>query len=989
MTRLTVKAGQLAGAGKCYHRRNRELNFETEKSEPYLLASIVGKIIRTYVLGIPTGAPLMPLRDFIEEEFKDIHYDIPEAKEMAIKQMHFLLNRWMRSDARPYRSEPQKLVTCFNVDVLVSPTMVYEDDSVVECVQVKYSKPQIAQTSASEGKGANTYLPLYALLQYAKTLVYPGHRKKIRATLLYLKRDDDKPASGVFKTDFTDGTGAKNVIYLEEEYEGGSIAKSKLDAAFEWQFGEFFAGKLECSEEDCSYCDFNCVCKYNRAPMKLVKKKGRVLHYDDITLSPSQAKVVAHEKGQVLVNAGAGAGKTLCVAMHVVRLLMKGVKPEAILLITFTKNGAKEMLERVQYFVDDLGLGTDVSKIKVTTFNGFDNDILGKEYARFGFTEVPSLLEPEENAELISKVLTCHPVPGLDVLYPDRKATKHMLSMGAIPLATKAFKAIKALCLSKGDGEALKEALGAYGAASIKDDSAYEELIAAYNTYESMMVAENYITYDDQEYYRNRLLDMDPTYYDGLGYSHIIVDEFQDTSDGQLNLIRILMDAPTYEEAMFVGDDSQAIYAFRDTTNENILHLEEKLDAPVEQVNLLENFRSCPEIIELGNRINRLNPDRIDKDLVATRPAGGTVRVRGFFESAEEFDYIADQVKQKIDAGETPNDIAVIVRNRSQLEAVGTRLTALGIQWVSRAPMNMSDNSRVRAASALIRAYASPEATELYLPYHTCLCDGDVFSSTDAEIMEAIDFLKAEIERIKALPANESEEAMMEMLEMIAEDDEVYESFLDVLKRKPGMERKIDYVRAYEKYGKDKTKSMDADYPGVQLTTCHSAKGLEWKNVFLSLTGYDDESLHKGSRAKDEIQEARRLVFVGITRAKDSLTVTGLYCLLKGGRVTETFDVFVKEVFMESSTPYEPSLAEYELRKKAKAAERNELLKERKRKLGLLKEEEEGEKKPRKAKSKAKAEGGEPEAAGAPEAEPKAKAKEAGAVPVAEYSKTA
>jgi DNA helicase-2/ATP-dependent DNA helicase PcrA len=984
--RLTVKAGQLAGAGKCYHRRSRELNFETEKSEPYLLASIVGEVIRTYVLGVPTGAPLVPLKGFIEDKFDDIHYDIPEAKDMAIKQMVFLIERWMKYDRRKFRSEPQKLVTCFNVDVLVSPTLVYENDDLIECIQVKYSKPQITQSSTTEGKGANTYLPLYALLQYTKTLVYPGHKKKITATILYLKRDDDKPASGVFKADFTDASGAKNVISLSEDYEGGSTAKSTLDTTFEWQFDEFFAGKLECSEEDCSYCDFNCVCKYNRAPRKLVKKKGRVLHYDEITLSASQTKVVAHEKGQILVNAGAGAGKTLCVAMHVVRLLMKGIKPEAILLITFTKNGAKEMLERVQYFVDDLGLSVDVGKIMVTTFNGFDNEILAKEYARFGFTEAPSLLEPEENAELISRVLTCHPVPGLDVLYPDRKATKNMISMGAIPLATKAFRIIKLQMLSKGDGEKLRDALGPYGAASIKDDDAYEELIAAYNNYESMMIAENYITYDDQEYYRNRLLDIDPTYYDHLGYSNIIVDEFQDTSDGQLDLIKVLMDAPTYEEAMFVGDDSQAIYAFRDTTNENILHLEEKLDVPVEQVNLLENFRSRPEIIELGNRINRLNPDRIDKDLVATRPAGGTVKVRGFFESAEELDYIASQVKMHIDEGKVPNSVAVIVRNRSQLEAVGTRLTALGIQWVSRAPMNMSDNSRVRAASALIRAYATPEATELYLPYHTCLCDGDVFSSSDAEIMESIDFLKSEIERIKALPPKESEEALMEMLDMIAEDDEVYESFLDVIKRKPGMQRKIDYVRAYEKYGKDKTKSMDADYPGVQLTTCHSAKGLEWENVILSLTGYDDESLHKGSKARDEIQEARRLVFVGITRAKDNLTVTGLYCLLKGGRVSDTFDVFVKEVFLESNTPYEPSLAEYELRKKAKAAERAAILKERKRKLGLLKEEEEGEKKPKK-KAKGKAKDGEPETDEKTESGTKAAKPEA--VPVDEYSKTA
>lgn len=402
-------------------------------------------------------------------------------------------------------------------------------------------------------------------------------------------------------------------------------------------------------------------------------------------------------------------------------------------------------------------------------------------------------------------------------------------------------------------------------------------------------------------------LDRHPDYLDELGYRHIIVDEFQDSNDTQLEIIRRLISTKCFKSLMVVGDDSQSIYGFRNTTPENILHFFEKIGKVGEDLYLTENRRSTPEILELANKINALNKDRVDKDMIPVRESGKKPVVRGFHDKKTEYRYISERIKDLIDSGYQPEDIAFIAFKKTELVALGAELTQAGIPWVMMSPLPYMENANVKAALSLAEAFYQPESDLLYFNYLVAKYHGDIFHKKSmTELRLEVDEMKKTFMSIDQLEIPYQRVLFHKFLDALKEEDEIYQAFLDLVYANEDLQSELEYIRNFSIYGKNAGKKMEQKYQGVVLTTAHSSKGLEWKAVFNSISGYDSASLHtSGPKHQKKVEEARRLLFVSMTRARDLLYITGQY-VAYGPKDDRTYNQFLREVFEAEDIPYCP-----------------------------------------------------------------------------------
>ena len=287
--------------------------------------------------------------------------------------------------------------------------------------------------------------------------------------------------------------------------------------------------------------------------------------------------------------------------------------------------------------------------------------------------------------------------------------------MGALAIAKLVFQIVKAGQYSVSDAESVLEKMD--NKARFTSKKAVEQLIALYDEYDDKLKKENLIEFSDQEVLLFELLHRNPFYMERFGFKHVIVDEFQDSSAGQIELIKKIIETPTFQSLMVVGDDSQAIFSFRDTTPEYILNFASIIGRPVDDIMLMENHRSTPEVLNAANNINNLRSDRVKKDLIATRTSGKPVVVKGFLTKVEEKDYVIKQIKEYLLDGVKAEDIAIIAATKYELMDMADKLSQEDIQTVMLNPEPLMENSRVVAALALCTAINVPDDTKDMLTY--------------------------------------------------------------------------------------------------------------------------------------------------------------------------------------------------------------------------------------------------------------------------------
>ena len=849
------------------------------------------------------------VREDLEKAFDGIPYGTEQQRAILCSDAFRQIKRYVTCEAkRPHdweRFHPVPLTVPLGcgvevegvipdlIDVKAPPVDekgVPAADLAIEVIKIKCSKPRITQEEAGSS------LELYALAKAAERYVLPGVKAHICASLYYLRKENDSNGTKPnFDKDFFDVKGGRNIVSLEEFCTGG-VTPSDLDLRFADTVRAYAEGtdREECQKEDCERCQMYDICHYTLPPSPLVREEVR-RSVRTLRLTKDQERVVNAEKGVWVVNAGAGAGKTMTVALRVVTLISNGVLPSEIFLVTFTNAGAEEMIERIRMYLADFGIEDDISGLKCMTFNAFGDEIITREYASLGFTSPPKVIDDIERSGIIQDLLVDHPVTGLDY----RNFTMNSKNVrGALAMTKKIFDIVKqgegGVSYGLSDIDKVYAALGPDRRFARDGYDTVRQVISLYDLYDEKMREESLIEFADQEVLLFEILRRDPHYLERYGFRHILVDEFQDSNAGQIELIKKLCEAPSFESLQVVGDDAQAIFGFRNTSPKFMLGFDEIMKGyAINHADLTVNMRCTPEIVELAQKVLEKNVSRSVKVLTSGRPSGAPVIVKGFHTKEEERGYVLQGIKDRLLAGRKPEEIAVIAADKYELMAMASLLTEEKVPSVMLNPELLIENSRVRAAISLMAVIDEPDDTKDLLVYVNARLKGRIMELEKEAVDPVIEEVREEIRTAKSLSGTDQKNFVLSLLSAIDTDDEVYESFLKTMEVKRGVPQMMSYCRSFYEFGSQAGYRRVHDYPGVVLTTAHSSKGLEWPVVFNMITKYHTPEIDTNYQA---LEERRRLLFVSITRARDEYIGTFVYQAY-GRKGSYVYNRFGKELY--------------------------------------------------------------------------------------------
>jgi len=724
-------------------------------------------------------------------------------------------------------------------------------------------------------------LELKIMIAVADSLIpktYNGGNYMITASYYYTRKETDRVSDSKYHYDenfFNDDSGkaTNNTVTV-------TLATNNRDDfydAFEEELTKFSSGSFfehNCNSKDCENCVLSFSCNFNKPPI-IVEKEQKTTPLSSINLDAPQQEFIDINEGLIRCNAGAGSGKTTVLALKAVKMISEGINPKNILLLTYTNNAAKEMKDRVNKYLNEFGMSNvDLSEMTCTTFNAFCNECVLEQFSNLNYTSAPRVIDFVKKVPIIARILnTNNQISGFDYENFDNL----LLPTSGAKVLARAFDIIKNEGLTKGDEETLQAKMHHnYRSLEITKEG-YSQILDLYEIYENILISNNLLEFADQELKFFDILDLDPYYLDKKDFRYIIVDEFQDSSKRQLDLLVKLTECENFKMLAVVGDDSQAIYSFRDTTPEYMINFFSYFDEAIipnanrHDIYMTKNFRCQQNIIDLANNYIKHNKTGIKKDLIATRPAGTDIELYPFEKKNEEFEFIGSKVQEYINKGYPLGSIAVLLPNKSNINKVCTVLTEKGIQWITMNPMQLISNSRVQAGIAFIKAVNNPTLKTCVVEYVNCLLDNILFDLDKEEIDKLIYLYQQEIEYLSKVSSLNPDKVKMTLMAIEAlnyHDDEIMSDFIDRLKFEKNFIKLVNFIDDFEKYGEEVAVRRVKNYPGVVITTYHSAKGLEWDNLIMSTS-----DIYKGLNYNEEI---RRLMFVGVTRAKNNLVITGV-----------------------------------------------------------------------------------------------------------------
>lgn len=872
--------------------RNREFEIRKPAKEiPEILASrFCVSLLKDILFNRVSKNDVLPQI----EAFYDT-LDFPSEKTRIDKRndMMACMERYLNCENRSLIEGQAAIADIYGVNVNIMPDAIYYDQNrnTIEVIKYYYKKPDITQNGKKIDHCITHHMGLYSLLWYGERMLPQGLTCSVKASIYFLKKVNDKP--DCMDNDFFDMEG-KNIVSMECSYTGGALTLSFWDAKYKPIFESFATGRnAEYDKEYCKYCSMKGICSYKELP-KAVPLIKNISNVNQIPYSDEQLKAINHVTGLARINAGAGTGKTLTVAARTVNLILNGALPKEICLLTFTDSGAKEMKERIILFLGQLGMRVTEDDLVVTTFNGFGNDILLKHYKKLGYAKEPRLADDVERFSIISELLRDTDIPGLD--YRNFKLQSKYVK-GALPFTKKVIDIIKSREL-RNDDYGYSEIFRLLKREHIDTElETVKAIFKLYEKYEQIMRIECLIDYTDQELLLFKLIQVYPTLFEELGFKHIIVDEFQDSNERQVNIMKLLCSTSSYKSLMVVGDDAQSIYSFRDTTPEYIINFYKHMGMPGTDYYLLENHRSTPEIIDFANKINERNINKIDKKLVSKKAHGDTVKVQSFVRKESEYAFIRNMFINEHRNGVAYEDMAFIASTKSELMKMKDLLDRENIPCILLNPELMLEHTLINAALDIIHFFAEPEYEQGVYTYLNALYKNTFISKDKKEIEKVIAYYKKyATENFIDLSDTQKVEFVFMLLDKLASlNDEIFDSFYDILKDKKTWGKLVKYYNDFMAYGESNAKKRECHYDGIVLTTAHSSKGLEWKSVAVSLSGFDSEDLHLPENA-DLLEEKRRLFFVAATRAKERLLVTGQY-MGYGKAADKNFNIFMQEAY--------------------------------------------------------------------------------------------
>lgn len=666
-----------------------------------------------------------------------------------------------------------------------------------------------------------------------------------------------------------------------------------------------------------------------------------------VKYNPAQQEAIISDKKYVRVIAGAGAGKTQVNSEVIAHKLNElGAKPEEILAITFSKNGATEIKQRAERTA-----GHVLPGLTATTFNALENEITLENWEKFGFRHRPSVIDDVQDLPMCDILLRRHPIlEWTGSSFKNYTMTSGFGTNGALRIVSDIMHHCSKLLMRKNfsaityqdmlDDEIIPPASKELTPAII------EKIISFYPEYEEMKKGNDpefntpVITFDEQISFCMRVLEDDPNYLDDhYDFAYIIVDEAQDTSEDQIEFLNHIINMKKFKSLIVVGDDSQAIYeSLMGTSPDYLINLQNflyewdketgvKTPIKIHDIVMDTNYRSVGSVIEMANRVIDKNTNKFDKQLVAFREFGEKPTVEGFYLKEDQkptkaqlkskvpftlqegqYDKMARDIKSLIDSDPTINlnDIAVLAYSKNELLSVADKLTELGIPSKFGAPEKLIDNNRVQAV--LKFAHLVFKDTDTFsddaLVVANALADGNLIEENVDQLIEKLTEVNEYVKAIRESHELKKRELFIKMLRMIAHGDEAVLNFEEKFKDMD-FEEIIKYCDDFEVFGDNMQYKRSKLGEGVMLITTHSSKGLEWKYVFGSITGF--HKLGKKSISRRKQEELRRLLFVLITRARDILKLYGLYAVSGNAKDSRVYNMFLKECFEALDQTFAPN----------------------------------------------------------------------------------
>ena len=632
------------------------------------------------------------------------------------------------------------------------------------------------------------------------------------------------------------------------------------------------------------------------------------------TLNDKQKEAVFHTEGPLLILAGAGSGKTRVLTHRIAYLIEeKGVNPWNILAITFTNKAAAEMRERVDNLV---GFGSE--SIWVSTFHSMCVRILRRHIALLGYDTNFTIYDTDDQKTLMRDVCK--------LLQIDTKIYKERMLIGTISHAKNEMLTPEEFRLQSGG------------------DFHQKKIADVYEEYEKQLRANNALDFDDLLL---KTVQLFQTQHDVLEYyqerfRYIMVDEYQDTNGVQFELVRLL--ASRYQNLCVVGDDDQSIYKFRGADIRNILDFE-KVFTKAAVIKLEQNYRSTANILNAANAVISHNHGRKDKTLWTDNEDGDKIAFRQFDTAFDEAEYIVSDIKEHVEKGECDyQDNAILYRTNAQSRMFEEKFVTANIPYKIIGGINFYARREIKDILAYLKTVdngqddlavrriinvpkrgiglTSINRVQEYAAMHEkgfyeCLKGADLIP----DIGRGVSKLESFVALIEHFKVDAKELTLHELMQEIIDETGYIESIqaeseIEAQARIENIDELLNKVVAYEEVCEEHDEpvtlsgfleevalvadidNLDENSDYVVLMTLHSAKGLEFPRVYLA--GMVPSYMTVTADDPDELEEERRLCYVGITRAQNELTMTcARKRMVRGETQYNKMSRFLKEVPLE------------------------------------------------------------------------------------------
>lgn len=636
------------------------------------------------------------------------------------------------------------------------------------------------------------------------------------------------------------------------------------------------------------------------------------------TLNEPQREAVFQTEGPLLILAGAGSGKTRVLTHRIAYLIEEqGVNPWNILAITFTNKAAGEMRDRVDQLV---GFGSE--NIWVSTFHSMCVRILKRHIELLGYDTNFTIYDTDDQKTLMKDVCK--------LLEIDTKRFRERALMSAVSQAKNELITPEEFRLNAGG------------------DFAQRKIADVYEEYEKQLHANNALDFDDLLFKTVQLFQTqkDVLEYYQERFRYMMVDEYQDTNTVQFELIRLL--AAKYRNLCVVGDDDQSIYKFRGANIKNILNFE-KVFEDAKVIKLEQNYRSTQNILNAANAVISNNVGRKAKTLWTDNDEGDKIRFRQFDTAYDEAEFIVDDIREQVDRGNgTYNDNAILYRTNAQSRIFEEKFVTAnipykivgGINFYARREIkdllcylktidNGKDDLAVRRVINVPKRGIGLTSINRVQDYAAAYDIGfyDALLSADAipNIGRGLSKLESFVALIEHFKVDAKDMTLSDLMQEILDVTGYIDSLMaegpeEAEARIENIDELRSKIATYEETCEENNEpatlngfleevalvadidSLDEDTDYVVLMTLHSAKGLEFSHVYLA--GLEDgifpSYMTITADSPEELEEERRLCYVGITRAEEELTLTcARRRMIRGETQYNKISRFLKEIPME------------------------------------------------------------------------------------------